>query len=147
MKTAMTFDEIREVLGQIALQQQESSRGLEETRKIVDSNAQGLGETRKLVDSTTQGLEETRKIVDSNARAIEANASAIADLREVIAQDRRDTRTSIEDLVKMGVETYQLVMQNSTDIRGMQVESRRILRELRDSRSDRGTNHRRGESS
>jgi len=147
MKTAMTFDEIREVLGQIALQQQESSRGLEETRKIVDSNAQGLGETRKLVDSTTQGLEETRKIVDSNARAIEANASAIADLREVIAQDRRDTRTSIEDLVQMGVETYQLVMQNSTDIRGMQVESRRISRELRDSRSDRGTNHRRGESS
>jgi len=45
----MTFDEIREVLGQIALQQQESSRGLEETRKIVDSNAQGLGETRNLL--------------------------------------------------------------------------------------------------
>ncbi|PZV11989.1 MAG: hypothetical protein DCF22_13345 [Leptolyngbya sp.] len=148
----MTFDEIREVLAQVALQQQETAKGLAETRKIVDSNAQGLAETRKIadsnakglaetrkiVDSTAQGLAETRKIVDSNARAIEANASAIADLRELIAEERRDTRASIEDLVQMGVETYELVMQNSTDIRGMQVEGRRILRELRDRRRGEG---------
>jgi hypothetical protein len=148
----MTFDEIREVLAQVALQQQETAKGLAETRKIVDSNAQGLAETRKvvdstvqglaetrkIVDSTAQGLAETRKIVDSNARAIEANASAIADLRELIAEERRDTRASIEDLVQMGVETYELVMQNSTDIRGMQVEGRRILRELRDRRRNEG---------
>ena len=153
----MTFDEIREVLAQVALQQQETAKGLEETskglektrkivdsnakgleetRKIVDSNAKGLEETRKIVDSTAKGLEETRKIVDSNARAIEANASEMTDLRELIAQERRDTRASIEDLVQMGVEVYELVMQNSTDIRGMQVESRRILRELRDRRRD-----------
>ena len=111
----MTFDEIREVLAQVALQQQETAKGLEETRK---------------------GLEETWKIVDSNARAIEANASEMTDLRELTAQERRDTRASIEDLVQMGVEVYELVMQNSTDIRGMQVESRRILRELRDRRRD-----------
>ncbi len=148
----MTFDEIREVLGQVALQQQETAKGLEETkkiaestakgleetRKIAESNTKGLEETRKIVDSTAKGLEETRKIVDSNARAIEANASAIADLRVVIAEDRRDTRASIEDLVQMGVETYQFVMQNSVDIRGMQLESRRILRELRDRRRSEG---------
>ncbi len=134
----MTFDEIREVLAQVALQQQETAKGLEETRKIADSNTKGLEETKKIVDSTAQGLEETRKIVDSNARAIEANASAIADLRELSAEGRRDTRASIEDLVQMGVETYELVMQNSTDIRGMQVEGRRILRELRDRRRNEG---------
>jgi len=54
----------------------------------------------------------------------------------------RDTHTSIEDLVQMGLDTYQLVADNSnairamqTDVRGLQVENRRILRELRDRRN------------
>lgn len=54
----------------------------------------------------------------------------------------RDTHASIEDLVQMGLDTYQLVADNSnairamqTDARGLQVENRRILRELRDRRN------------
>ena len=50
----MTFDEIRDLLAQTALQQQES----------IDR------------------LARTEKIVESNASAIEANANAIAELRE-----------------------------------------------------------------
>lgn len=53
----------------------------------------------------------------------------------------RDTRASIEDLVQMGLDTYQLVTDNSnavrtmqSEVRGLQVENRRILQELRDRR-------------
>lgn len=44
----------------------------------------------------------------------------------------RDTRASIEDLLQFGMDTFELVAENSTYIRGLQIENRRILRELRD---------------
>lgn len=47
-----------------------------------------------------------------------------------------DTRASIEDLAQFGMETFELVAENSTYIRGLQIENRRILRELRDRRRD-----------
>jgi len=124
----MTFDEIRDLLAQTALQQQESS----------------------------DRLARTEKIVESNARAIEANASAIAELREgqiklqeaqVKTQQQmdelaHDTRASIEDLVEMVTATVIQGAENASFIKGLQMENRRILRELRDSRSDGGTNRR-----
>jgi hypothetical protein len=57
----------------------------------------------------------------------------------------RDTRASIDDLVQMGLDTYQLVADNSnairtmqSEVRGLQVENRRILQELRDRRNNQG---------
>jgi predicted transcriptional regulator len=53
----------------------------------------------------------------------------------------QDFKASIEDLVQLGMDTMNLVAENSnqirtmqTEIRGLQVENRRILRELRDRR-------------
>lgn len=103
----MTFDEITDLLAQTALQHQESS----------------------------DRLTRTEKIVESNARAIEANASAIAELREAQEIDRADFRASIEDLVEMVTATIIQGAENATFIKGLQVENRRILRELRDRRN------------
>ena len=110
----MTFDEIRDLLAQTALQQQES----------IDR------------------LARTGKIVESNASAIEANANAIAELRESQATTQqqidefaRDTRASIEDLVEMVTATIIQWAENASFIKGLQVENRRILRELRDRRN------------
>lgn len=58
---------------------------------------------------------------------------------------QHDTRASIEDLVQMGLNTYQLVTENSnairtmqTEVKGLQVENRQILQELRDRRHNSG---------
>jgi len=48
----------------------------------------------------------------------------------------RDTRSSIEDLIEMVTPLIIQGAENSTFIRGLQVENRRILRELRDRRRD-----------
>ena len=103
----MTFDEIRDLLAQTALQQQESS----------------------------DRLARTEKIVESNARAIEANANAIAELRQTQEIDRADFRASIEDLVQMVTESAIRHEEHATFIRGLQRENRQILRELRDRRN------------
>ena len=103
----MTFDEIRDLLAQTALQHQESS----------------------------DRLARTEKIVESNARAIEANANAIAELRQTQEIDRADFRASIEDLVQMVTESAIRHEEHATFIRGLQRENRQILRELRDRRN------------
>jgi len=126
--TAMTFDEIRELLAQTAVQQQENARALEESRK---GWSEALEESRK-------GWEETKKIVASNARAIEANASAIADLRELTAEHRRDFEASMEDLMELATESAIRHEEHATFIRGLQRENRQILRELRDRRRGEG---------
>lgn len=43
----------------------------------------------------------------------------------------RATRASIEDLVQFGMDTFELVAENSIYIWGLQIEHQRILRELR----------------
>lgn len=48
----------------------------------------------------------------------------------------RDTRASIEDLVETVTASVIQAAENSTFIKGLQVENRRILRELRDRRRD-----------
>ena len=103
----MTFEEIRDLLAQTALQHQESS----------------------------DRLARTEKIVESNARAIEANANAIAELRQTQEIDRADFRASIEDLVQMVTESAIRHEEHATFIRGLQRENRQILRELRDRRN------------
>ena len=103
----MIFEEIRDILAQTALQHQESS----------------------------DRLARTEKIVESNARAIEANANAIAELRQTQEIDRADFRASIEDLVQMVTESAIRHEEHATFIRGLQRENRQILRELRDRRN------------
>jgi hypothetical protein len=56
--------------------------------------------------------------------------------QEQLDEFARDTRASIEDMVQFGMDTFELVAENSTYIRGLQIENRRILRELRDCRRD-----------
>lgn len=56
--------------------------------------------------------------------------------QEQLDELTRDTRASIEDLVQIGTDTFELVAENSVYIRGLQIENRRILRELRDRRRD-----------
>lgn len=66
------------------------------------------------------------------------------DFRQSVEEFKRDTRASIEELIQMGLETYQLVVDNSnviramqSEVRGLQVDNRRILQELRDRRNNR----------
>ncbi len=56
--------------------------------------------------------------------------------QEQLDEFARDTRASIEDLVQLGTDIFELVAENSTYIRGLQIENRRILKELRDRRRD-----------
>lgn len=86
---------------------------------------------------TQQQLDRTQQQLDQLTIKVDANATAIASLT-------RDYQASIEDLVESGIQTNQLVAENSnairamqTEVRGLQVENRRILQELRDWR--RGT--------
>jgi hypothetical protein len=82
-------------------------------------------------DQAQQRHEDWAKDFDARLNAtqhqIDANAQAIADFR-------RDYEASIEDLMQLSVQTLNMASENITYIRGLQVENRRILRELRDRR-------------
>ncbi|MDX2239094.1 MAG: hypothetical protein NW224_00245 [Leptolyngbyaceae cyanobacterium bins.302] len=71
------LDEIRSILREVAVSQQQSS----------------------------ERLDRIEQIVESNARAIEANSNAMAELREIQNADRAEFRASlrseVEDLVGM----------------------------------------------
>lgn len=110
--------------GQIKFQTQ-----LNELTQDVDGLRQGVDEFRQNVDGLRQGVDEFRQSVD--------------EFKQSVDEFKRDTRASIEELVQMGLGTYQLVADNSnairtmqSEVRGLQVENRRILQELRDRRNN-----------
>jgi hypothetical protein len=111
----MTFDEIRELLAQAALQQQEA---------------------RLQQQEANDRLTRTEKIVESNARAIEANASAIADMRRSQEADRAAFRASVEDMVGTITESVIRIEEHAMFIRGLQVENHRIWERLENRSSD-----------
>ncbi|UIE40273.1 hypothetical protein [Leptodesmis sichuanensis] len=77
-----------------------------------------------------QGMEELRQA------QIKTDAQ-IARTQEQLDDLARDTRASIEDLVEMATTAIVQSAENSTFIKGLQLENRRILRELRDRRNNR----------
>jgi hypothetical protein len=79
-----------------------------------------------LMETATLSL-KTQQQQEITQRQVNANAQAIADFR-------RDYEASIEDLMQLSVQTLNMASENITYIRGLQVENRRILRELRDRR-------------
>ncbi len=78
-------------------------------------------------------LEGQIKLQEAQLRLQEAQIKTQQQLDEFA----RDTRASIEDLVEMSMTTIAQTAENSTFIKGLQVENRRILRELRDRREGR----------
>ncbi|MCY7393495.1 MAG: hypothetical protein LH647_18970 [Leptolyngbyaceae cyanobacterium CAN_BIN12] len=86
-----------------------------------------------------QNTSQIATLLEGQIKLQEAQSKTQQQLDELA----RDTRSSIEDLIEMVTPLIIQGAENSTFIRGLQVENRRILRELRDSHSDRGTNRRR----
>jgi hypothetical protein len=103
-----------------------------------------LDRMERLLADTLQGLAETRKIVDSNARAIQANSDAIqanrgaiADLRVSMEQQNQELRDQASETVEWfsGVvnqadEDRALILEMQSEVRGLQVENRRILERI-----------------
>jgi uncharacterized phage infection (PIP) family protein YhgE len=77
-----------------------------------------------------QGMEELRQA------QIKTDAQ-IARTQEQLDDLARDTCASIEDLVEMATTAIVQSAENSTFIKGLQLDNRRILRELRDRRNNR----------
>jgi hypothetical protein len=86
------------------------------TDEMLDRTAQYLESTAQRLDETNRGLAETKAIVESNARAIEANSNAMVEFRLEMTDLRRDSNHMIG-----------IIMQQQSEIRGMQAENRRIL--------------------
>jgi len=91
----------------------------------------------------TERLDRIESILLQNTSQIATLLEGQIKLQEAQSQTQqqldelaRDTRSSIEDLIEMVTPLIIQGAENSTFIRGLQVENRRILRELRDRRRD-----------
>lgn len=103
------------------------SNELDEIKAILLQNTSQMATLLESQIRLQAAQDRTQQQLEQLTLKVDANATAIADLT-------RDTRASIEDLVNLGTETYEIAAQNANFIRGLQVENRRILRELRDRR-------------
>jgi hypothetical protein len=79
-----------------------------------------------------QNTSQIATLLEGQIKLQEAQSKTQQQLDELA----RDTRASIEDLIEMVTPLIIQGAENSTFIRGLQVENRRILRELRDRRRD-----------
>jgi len=79
-----------------------------------------------------QNTSQIATLLEGQIKLQEAQSKTQQQLDELA----RDTRSSIEDLIEMVTPLIIQGAENSTFIRGLQVENRRILRELRDRRRD-----------
>jgi hypothetical protein len=113
---SMTLEQIQELLAQ--------------TLEITNRNSRAIAETRDIADQNTRDIRETRMIADSNARAIEANANETALLKEaersLFASQERLTIAMI-GLADTVAEYNQRMDRTQTEIRGLRIETRRIL--------------------
>jgi hypothetical protein len=79
-----------------------------------------------------QNTSQIATLLEGQIKLQEAQSKTQEQLDELA----RDTRASIEDLIEMVTPLIIQGAENSSFIRGLQVENRRILRELRDRRRD-----------
>jgi response regulator of citrate/malate metabolism len=103
------------------------SERLDQIEAILLENTRQMASLFEAQTRTQQQIDGLREAQARNQEQIEANTAAIADTN-------RELRASIEDLVNVGTTTFELASENAIFIRGLQVENRRILRELRDQR-------------
>lgn len=95
------------------------------------------------LDEIRSLLLETVQIANSNAKAIQANSGAIADLRIAMEQQKQELRDQASETVEWfsGVVNQAdadrvIIREMQSEVRGLQVENRRILERLERHRSD-----------
>ena len=94
---------------------------------LLLQTAQSQRMTQQQLEKMQQQLESTQQHLDELTLKVDANTVAIADLT-------RDFRESFEDVAQWFADMINRADQDRTFIRGLQVENRRILRELREQR-------------
>jgi hypothetical protein len=90
-----------------------------------------LMQTAEQTFASQQQQEQRAKELDDALARIAAQQERT---QEQLNDFRKDYEVSIEDLMQLSVTTLNMASENATFIRGLQVENRRILRELRDRR-------------
>jgi hypothetical protein len=79
-------------------------------------------------------LMEATELALKNQRQQEALNEQQERTQTQLAELTHDFRSGVEDLVEFGMQTLNAVEVMQSEVRGLQVENRRILRELRDRR-------------
>lgn len=95
------------------------------------------------LDEIRSLLLETTQIANSNAKAISANSAEIAALRAAIEQQRQELRDQASEtvewfsgVVNQAAEDRALIREMQSEVRGLQIENRRILERLEGHFSD-----------
>ena len=82
---------------------------LDRLASLIESNARVIQNLSQSIENHSQSIEENHKLIESNARVIQALAQASAEAREEREQ------------------LFRRMDQRDEEIRGMQLENRRIL--------------------
>jgi hypothetical protein len=118
------LDEIRAILRlsaeRQAQAQEQHDRDMAELRQTDIQQQQLIVQQQQAFLEHQQAMLELRQIVESNSRAIVANSEAMSDLRQ-------DLRASIADTVAMVGTLANQQSEIAAEVRGLQLESRRIL--------------------
>jgi hypothetical protein len=104
------LDEIRAILRLSAERQAQAQ----------EQHDRDMAELRQTDIQQQRAMVELRQIVESNSRAIVANSEAMGDLRQ-------ELRASIADTVAMVGTLANQQSEIAAEVRGLQLESRRIL--------------------
>ena len=94
-------------------------------------NDEKLDYLADIVKGLTEKLEETTNIANSNARVIQALADAMAEA----AEERRAAAAERRAAAAERQEMLQLIVQQQSEIRGMQTENHRMWEMLLDQRN------------
>jgi len=81
-------------------------------------------------------LMQTAELALKNQQQLDRLTAAQLATQGQVDELTRDFRDSIEDMMQFTTQTLSLAAENSNYIRGLQLENRRILRELRDRGGD-----------
>jgi chromosome segregation ATPase len=126
----MTFEQMQEILARTTILTERNAESITRLESSVAQNSIDLRETRAIVEQNARDLRETRAIADSNARAIEATANETALLKEAersLFASQQQLTVAMIGLADTVAECNQRMDRTQAEIRGLRVETRRIL--------------------
>lgn len=101
---------------------------------LLLQTAQSQRTGQEQLDRMQDQLDQTQQHLDRVDRLVEANAQAIADNTRQITANNQNVRRSFEDVAQWITDLINQAEEHRSFIRGLQMENRRILDELRDRR-------------
>jgi ABC-type transporter Mla subunit MlaD len=113
MTTEQRIDRLEALAESILLAIQRNSQQIERNSQQIERNSQQIERNSQQIERNSQLIERNSQLIERNSQQIERNSQQIQD--------------SISDAVAMISSLAETIAENSTYIRGLQAENRRIL--------------------